>query len=273
MVEARRMTALRKQVIVKEELLSGGMATLTRALRTDDTLVLIRELQPKNLFKLRLHCGFVRGTKIRQRLSGHRHIVRSFERGHWGLLPYEIIEFIDGSNLRTLIQKKNTRVHEYAVEILQQVAGALAHMHSAGILHLDIKAENVMVDLGAEGGATAKLTDFDLSRYVTSRYDRHRSGTAAYMAPEHWRHGRIGPAADIFAFGVMAYDLLTGRMPFQGVTETMMRKKQLKGSAAIAPPSEFNDGVTPKQDAAIMRCLEKNPDDRFPSIAYLCKEL
>ena len=253
-------------------LFSGGMAKLTLGVGRDGAQLVIRELLRRNLFRFRVHRGFIRGTHVRQQLSSHPNIAASVERGYNGLVPYEIIEYVPGSNLRKMIQTRNQQVRQNSIEILRQAAAALAHVHANGIIHLDIKAENLLVDTTG-GKIVVKLTDFDLSRDAHSTRLRRCGGTEVYMAPEQLRHGQLGLEADIFSFGVMAYDLVTGRMPFQGKTRRERRWQQMSESFKVTEPIALFPDLAPKLNWLILRCLEKNPVKRLPSMSYLCKEL
>ncbi len=260
-----RMTNIR-------ELFTGGMASLNLAITPDGVQLVVRQLLRRNLFRWRLHRGFVNGTAIRDFLSPHPNIVYSVERGYCGLVPYEVIEFVDGSSLRKLLQTRDVIVKENSLEILKQAARALGYMHQKGIMHLDVKAENILI-IKQEKGIIVKLTDFDLSRAAGDVRMRYRSGTETYMAPEQLKHGQIGPAVDIFAFGVMAYNLLTGKWPFQGDTEKEKRWKQMSSKYKVVEPVRYNRDITPKLNWLVVRCLEKNPAKRIPSMAYLKQEL
>ncbi len=257
---------------VMRELHLGGMARLSLVLMDDRRHAVLRQLLPRNLFNLRLRRAFVNGTRVRECLSPHPAIVASLERGRRGLIPYEIIEYVDGSSLRRLMQARDSRLASNAVAILRLCAEALAHVHAAGFVHLDVKPENFLV-LNPPAPLAVKLTDFDLSRESAPRRERRQSGTAAYMAPEQIRKGVVGVPADIFAFGILAYQLVTGRMPFQGQNEKELRWRQVSERFIPKPPRSLNPELSPKVDQLISRCLEKNPDRRLHSMAYLAEEL
>ncbi|MBT3375902.1 MAG: serine/threonine protein kinase [Lentisphaerae bacterium] len=255
------------------ELFKGGMARLTLGVAPTGRQFVIRELLRRNLFRLRLHRGFVRGTNIRVDLTPHPNIVSSAENGYSGLLPYEVIEFVDGESVRRCMQHRNSAIAERSFEILKQAATALAHVHEMGYIHLDVKAENFLLSQN-DGKITVKLTDFDLSLPSGIRHSHTRSGTEAYMAPEQLRADSVtSPAADIFAFGVMAYNLVTGHMPFEGKSVKERRYRQMSDSYTPVPPRERKPDLMPHLDWLIMRCLEKDAAKRFPSMSYLCKEL
>jgi serine/threonine-protein kinase len=260
------------QFTVMRDLHVGGMARLSLALTADGQQVVLRQLLPLNLLSFRLRRAFVNGTRIRELLSPHPSIVRSLERGSRGLIPYEIIEYVDGLSLRRLLQNKDPRLTSDTLAILRQCAEALAHVHARGFVHLDVKPENFLV-LNDPQTLVVKLTDFDLTRESAPRKARRQSGTAAYMAPEQIRKGIVGTPADVFAFGILAYHLVTGRMPFQGKHEKQLRWRQTSERFVPKPPKSLNPSLSQKVDSVIGKCLEKDPDRRFPSMAYLCDEL
>ena len=267
------MAAARIRLERIQMLFSGGMARLILGIQPDGTKLVIRELLPKNVFKWRIHRGFVKGTGIREQLTYHPNIVFSVERGYSGLMPYEVIEYVPGSNLRKLIQNKNPVIKERSFEILRQASTAIGYMHGRGFIHLDIKAENLLVVADGDD-LTIKLTDFDLSEELRGeRRARYRSGTQSHMAPEQLKHGQLGPGADIFAFGVMAYNLVTGRMPFHGATEKELLWQHLSESHTVTAPRKLNPDLMPRLEWVILRCLEKDPAKRFPSMSYLRQEL
>lgn len=250
----------------------GGVAQLTLAVQPDGTQLVIRELLPRYILNWRMHRRFVKGTRIRERISPHPRIAYSVERGYQGLKPYEVIEYVDGKNLRELILARHPLIRSHTYQILRQSASALAYMHDRGILHLDVKAENFLLDMTTEQ-IKVKLTDFDLSCDLKTSRDRHRSGTLSYMAPEQVRQGAVGVGSDMFAFGIFAYFLVTGKMPFTGDSEKERRQRQLSMESHVISPRRVNPDLSAKLDWIIMRCLEKDPEKRFPGMAYLQQEL
>lgn len=254
------------------ELHRGGFARLALAQQSDGTRIVVRELLPGYLFRWRIRRAFVRGTRIREQLGRHPNIIYSLEHGIRHFRPYEILEYIDGMSLRRLMQNRENALTQNAVEILRQAAMALTHVHSLGFIHLDIKPENFVVCLN-DNPVTVKLTDFDLTVHAQEHHWRTPAGTMAYLAPEQIRNEAFGPAADIFAFGIVAYQLVTGRMPFVAKNKRKLLWAQTSQSYKVKTPLELNPDLSPKLDWIIMKCLEKHPADRFPSMAYLCQEL
>ena len=256
----------------QQQINAGGMAVLYQAEQPDGTRLVIRELLPKHRWKWRMHRNFLQGAAIRDRVSPHPNIVYSVEYGYWRGVPFEIIEFADGLDLHRLINKKDDVVVKQMLDILRQACRAVAHIHQRGFLHLDIKAENFIINSSGPS-VTVKLTDFDLARPRSGGHDAHRSGTPNSMAPEQLKKGIFGVEADIFSFGVMAYYLVTGRKPFVASSQEEVRRQQLSDSYQILEPAKINPGLTPKINKLIMKCLEKEPMARFPNMGYLASEL
>jgi eukaryotic-like serine/threonine-protein kinase len=257
---------------VVRELHVGGMARLSLAMTVDGRQIVLRQLLSRNLLGLSLRRAFTEGTRIRALLTPHPRIVHSLERGVHGLIPYELIEYVDGASLRRLMQNKDACLLSDSLAILRQCAEALGHVHASGFVHLDVKPENFLVSQ-TPAGLQIKLTDFDLAREAAAKRTRKQSGTAAYLAPEQIRRGVVGTPADVFAFGILAYQLVTGRMPFQGKHEKELRWRQISERFVPKPAKSLAPDLSPKVDSIISRCLEKDPAHRLPTMAYVAEEL
>ncbi|MBZ5622055.1 MAG: protein kinase [Acidobacteriia bacterium] len=178
------------------------------------------------------------------------------------------MEFLDGETLSSRIRRGPIPQNE-AVPLIEEMAGALSAAHQAGIVHRDFKSGNVML-VGAEGRARAIITDFGLARAmrtsdstVSMTESGTTMGTPAYMAPEQVRGEAATPASDIYALGVVMYEMLTGRCPFVGETPLVVGTKQLHEEPA--PPRTLAPHLDPKWDQVILRCLRKAPGERFSS--------
>ena len=271
---------IKEAAVTREELKpirpirGGGMAHLTLAAGPNQSRCVIRELNRDMLFNWRLRQGFINGLRIRRALTGHQYILGSMGMKTRTLIPYEIVEYVTGGNLHELVLNKHSEVQCHHLDILRQIAAALAHMHNLGYVHLDVKAENVLVEADSQKHEVhVRLTDFDLSRHLSGSWRRVRSGTASHMAPEQLTGGRVGFGNDIFAFGVLAYCLTTGKAPFAGFTEEEARWRQTNCRARPEPPRRLCPGLALQLDEIIMACLEKDPGRRFPTMAYLEQEL
>jgi serine/threonine protein kinase/tetratricopeptide (TPR) repeat protein len=202
----------------------------------------------------------------------HPNIVRIFEIGEYGGMPYCSLEYLAGGSLTKKIGGKPQPVDE-AARIVETLAGAMEVAHQHKIIHRDLKPANVL--LAADG--TLKITDFGLVKRLEGDSSRTRSGTIlgtpSYMAPEQARGEtqNVGPAADQYALGAILYELLTGRPPFQGtsVLDTLdqVRKKE------PVPPSQLQPKMPRDIETICLKCLEKEPSRRYPDVAALTEDL
>ncbi len=196
---------------------------------------------------------FTREAKTLAKLS-HPNIVTVFDFGQSNSMSYLVMEYIDGVNLRDAIQLGRIRP-DRALEIVQQICGALQYAHDAGIIHRDIKPENILIDRRGH----VKIADFGLAKLLVPNPDeftltgtRQVLGTMNYMAPEQIeKPDTVDHRADLYSLGVVLYELLTGELPI----------------GRFAPPSEKTHGSiglnTKGLDEVVLRTLEKEPDRRF----------
>ncbi|HET6574116.1 MAG TPA: protein kinase [Fimbriiglobus sp.] len=207
-----------------------------------------------------------------RRAAGLRHpgIVPVYDVGADGDVPFVVSELIDGPDLATLIGT-NRPTAEDAARIVAGVADALQFAHGEGFVHRDIKPANVLLDRQGR----PFLTDFGLAASFEQvlRRDGVRSGTLAYMSPEQvaGETQLIGPRSDIYSLGVVLYELLTGRLPYQARTPGALREQIL--FRPPVPVRVVNPSVSAELEAVCLRCLSKLPADRFPSAAELASAL
>ena len=174
---------------------------------------------------------------------------------------YLSMEYVDGEDLASLLRRIGRMPEDRAVQIARQLCAGLAAAHEQGILHRDLKPANVMID----GRGWAKITDFGLASLAESIVGEDvRAGTPAYMAPEQLTGKEITFRSDLYALGLVLYELFTGKRPFEARTpEEMVR---LQEESTPKSPSSHVDGLDPAVERAILRCLKKEPADR-PSSA------
>jgi serine/threonine-protein kinase len=191
----------------------------------------------------------------------HPSIVSIYDRGEAEDTYYIAMEFLDGRTLKELIVGRGAAPINVAIEYGRQILSALRFAHRHGIVHRDIKPHNVLVD--AEG--RVKVTDFGIARAGTSQMTETGSivGTAQYLSPEQARGGEVDPRSDLYSLGVVLYELLTGKTPFDGETPVEIAMKHL--SNAPKPPSKLRPEVPPELDKVVLRALAKNPDERYQS--------
>src|SRR5512146_1120849 len=191
----------------------------------------------------------------------HPNIVSIYDRGEAENTYYIAMEFLDGRTLKELVVGRGAAPINVAIEYARQILSALRFAHRHGIVHRDIKPHNVLVD--AEG--RVKVTDFGIARAGTSQMTETGSivGTAQYLSPEQARGGEVDPRSDLYSLGVVLYELLTGKTPFDGETPVEIAMKHL--SNAPKPPSKLRPDVPPELDKVVLRALAKDPDDRYQS--------
>jgi beta-lactam-binding protein with PASTA domain/tRNA A-37 threonylcarbamoyl transferase component Bud32 len=190
----------------------------------------------------------------------HQHVVAVYDRGEYDGTYYIAMEYLEGRSLKTIVQQEAPLDPDRAIDLTIQVLRAARFAHRRGIIHRDLKPHNVIVD--ADG--RAKVTDFGIARAGASDMTQTGSimGTAQYLSPEQAQGHAVSAASDIYSIGIILYELLTGRVPFEGESAVTVALKQV--NERPTPPSAYNPAVTPELEEAVMRALEKDPARRYP---------
>jgi serine/threonine-protein kinase len=189
----------------------------------------------------------------------HPNIVGIFDRGEWDGTPYIAMEFISGPTLKQLVREAGPLEPGRAIDLTIQVLRALRYAHKHGIVHRDIKPQNVILD---EEGA-AKVADFGIAHAGASELTETGSivGTAQYLSPEQAQGQPVSPRSDLYSVGIVLYELLTGRPPFEASSPVTVALKQV--SERPVPPSQLHPGISPALESVVLRALEKDPARRF----------
>jgi eukaryotic-like serine/threonine-protein kinase len=189
----------------------------------------------------------------------HQHVVGVYDRGEWEGTSYIAMEFVSGRTLKQVVLQEGPLDPQRAVDLTVQILRAARFAHRRGIIHRDFKPQNVIVD--DEG--RAKVTDFGIARAGASDMTQTGSilGTAQYLSPEQAQGHAVGARSDLYSIGIILYELLTGRVPFEADSAVTIALKQV--SEAPVPPSEHNPRVTPELEAVVLRALAKEPRERF----------
>jgi serine/threonine-protein kinase len=189
----------------------------------------------------------------------HPNVVAVFDRGEWAGTYYIAMQYVEGPTLKQLIDSGITL--EQGVAVIRQVLQAAGYAHRQGIVHRDLKPQNVIVD--PEGKAV--VTDFGIARAGVSEITQTGSvmGTPHYLSPEQAQGFDVTAVSDLYSIGVMLYEALTGRVPFEGESAVAVAMKQV--SQTPQRPSSIQPRVSPALDAVVMRALEKDPGQRFQS--------
>jgi tetratricopeptide (TPR) repeat protein len=280
------------------ELGRGGMGVVYKARQVQlNRVVALKMILSGSAADERERARFRNEAQAVARLQ-HPSIVQIFEVGEQQGSDYFSLEYVSGGSLADRLHGKPMPVAE-AVYVVEALAGAVQLAHEHGVIHRDIKPANVLLSLSrdtdsaersARGHASSrsgssaarlhgyvpKLTDFGLAKTLDSDIHTTRSGcvvgTPGYMAPEQAAaRGQIGPATDVYALGVMLYQLVTGRLPFLG--ETPMEVIFQVTREPPPPPSRFAPRLARDLETVILKCLEKEPHRRYASAAELAEDL
>lgn len=241
---------------------SGGMATVYLAYDT----VLDREVAVKVLAeRFAADQAFV--ERFRREASAaaglnHPNIVAVYDRGEAEGTYYIVMEYLKGPDLKRVIRDQGPLDPAVAVDNALQILSALSAAHAAGIIHRDIKPQNVMV--GEDG--RLRVADFGIARADADQQMTEAGsviGTAQYLSPEQAQGEETTAASDTYAVGIVLYEMLTGRVPFDGDRPVTVAMKQI--NEPPVPPRVFAQGIPPELDAVVMKALSKRPEDRYTS--------
>ena len=267
MAAPRKGTIVDQRYKLDRKIGSGGMADVWLA---DD-----KELGRKVAIKI-LHDRFAQDQEFVERFRReaqsaaglqHPNVVSIFDRGEFRDTYFIAMEYVDGPQLKQLV--KGGMGTQDAIDFTRQILNAARFAHRKGIVHRDLKPENVLID---EDGR-ARVADFGIARGESSDVTATGSvmGTAQYLSPEQAQGKETTPRSDIYSIGVILYEALTGRVPFEGDSAVAVALKQV--SETPRRPSTVNPSVPPALDAVVMRALAKDPDARFKDADAFMKAL
>jgi eukaryotic-like serine/threonine-protein kinase len=248
---------------------SGGMADVYLA--QDELLgrrVAVKLLQHRFAEDQEFVERFKREASSAAGLS-HPNVVAVFDRGEWDGTYYIAMEYLPGRSLKSVVREHGPLSPQDSIDIVMQIVLALRFAHRRGIIHRDIKPHNVILD--EEG--RAKVTDFGIARAGASDMTLTGSimGTAQYLSPEQAQGHAVSESSDLYAVGVVLYELLTGSVPFEGESAVTIALMQV--SAEPTPPSVRNPAVGPELDVVVMRALAKDRAQRYASADELIAAL
>jgi eukaryotic-like serine/threonine-protein kinase len=255
-----------------EELVgTGGMSSVYRA---HDTL-LERHVALKVLHEQFTAEGdyverFRREARSVAQLS-HPNIVTVIDRGEQEGKQFIVFEYVDGENLKVLLEREGPLPERKAIELVLPVARALGFAHEHGIVHRDVKPQNVLLN----GDGDTKVTDFGIARSLDVHGGLTQTGTVMgtsdYISPEQARGGRVDAQSDVYSLGAVLYELLTGEVPFPGGNFVAVALRHINEPAPSVRAKRPD--VSPRLDAAVRRAMAKDPRGRFGSMDELCTEL
>jgi serine/threonine-protein kinase len=252
---------------------SGAMAVVYKAKQISlDRTVAIKVLPKKFVQKSDYVERFYKEGRIAAKLN-HNNIVQAIDVGEVGGLYYFVMEYVEGKTLYDDLAKGKIFSEKEALDIIIQVANALAHAHSQGLIHRDVKPKNIMIN--KEG--IVKLADMGLARETSdikaAKHEQGKAfGTPYYIAPEQIRGEMdIDGRADIYALGATLYHMVTGRVPFDGSTPAEVMRKHLK--EPLIPPDHINTSLSAGISEVIEVMMAKNKEDRYKNVEELLIDL
>src|SRR5260370_1909645 len=258
---------------LKEPIGRGGMATIYRGRDTRmDRIIAIKVLREVYSTDPKFVTRFKRGAKEASALQ-HPNIVQVYDYGQTGGNYFIVMELVEGTDLRRYLRSRGVLDIERSVIIAHDVALGLGAAHRRGIVHRDVKPQNILV--GRDG--SIKLTDFGIaSVYKDINAERLTTtgmtlGTVQYYAPEQAQGEIVSPAADVYALGIVMYEMLTGRPPFDGDNPVAVAMQHIQDPPT--PPRQLNPTIPPALEEIILRCLEKVPEMRFRDGSQLARAL
>jgi eukaryotic-like serine/threonine-protein kinase len=200
----------------------------------------------------------------------HPNIVTVIDRGEQDGRQFIVFEYVEGENLKRLIERRGPAPVSTALELAMQIARGLSFAHQQGLVHRDVKPQNVLLN----GDGQAKVTDFGIARSLDVKHGMTQTGTVLgtsdYIAPEQAQGQRVDEHTDVYSLGVVLYELLTSEVPFPGENFVAVAMRHIN-----EPPPPLRDkrpDVSPRLEAAVQWAMAKQPEDR-PTMAEFCREL
>lgn len=263
--------------LVERVLGEGGLGVVVKAKHLQlDAPVAIKHVKPADIARKDVVERFLREARLAARIKNEHAVkvqdVDTLESG----VPYMVMEFLEGHDLAQLVLASPLPL-ERAIDYVLQACEALAEAHAAGIVHRDLKPANLFLTQRPGGSSLVKVLDFGISRLATEREARvtridERIGTPEFMSPEQLQGARdVDPRADIWGLGVVLYELLTGKLPFEGEGLAQLCASIL--TKPHVPLSAVHPDATPEIEAVISRCLEKDRERRYQNVAELAQDL
>jgi serine/threonine-protein kinase len=254
---------------VIERIGSGGMAEVFKAV--DEVLgrtVAVKVLHPRFATEANFVARFRQEAQAAANLS-HPNIVNIYDWGRDGDTYYIVMEYVKGTDLKTMVDDDGPVDPVRAAEYGAQVCAALAVAHGYDVIHRDIKPHNIVIT----PDGTVKVMDFGIARAGNTTMTQTGSvlGTAQYISPEQAQGGILGPSSDLYSLGATLYELVTGQVPFDADTPVAIALKQVNEHPV--PPRQIRSAVPVALEAVIMKAMRKNPTERYSSANEMREEL
>jgi serine/threonine protein kinase len=259
------LAALSKRYDILGEAGHGSMGNVYKARdRETGETVALKLLKPEIASDQAMIEGFKNELLFARKIT-HKNVCRVHEFNRVGGVAYTSMEFVEGENLRSVLNRFGGLPQRKAVNLALQICSGLKEAHAQGIVHRDLKPENIMVD----ANGNVKIMDFGIARSMeaVTRMTGSMVGTPQYMAPEQVGGKTVDYRTDIYSLGLILYEMFTGSPAFQADNPVAVALKQMQEEAV--PPHEIDPAIPAYIERTILKCLLKNPANRFQSIAQL----
>ena len=263
-------TVLKDRFVLENVLGVGGMAVVYKATdRVTGNTVAVKILKDEFVSDEQFRRRFLNESRAISMLR-HRNIVSVIDFEFEGNIQYIVMEYIDGITLKEFMRSQKALPFSIACKVTMQILSALQHAHERGIIHRDIKPQNIM--LLSDG--TIKVMDFGIARiskFETVTMTDKAIGTVYYISPEQARGEKTDQRSDIYSTGVMLYEMLTGKLAFDGDTPVSVALKQIQSAAT--KPREINENIPVGLEQIVLKAIMKNPEKRYQSASEFINDL
>jgi serine/threonine protein kinase len=265
-----RGTTFARRFEIIEEIGQGGMGTVYKAYDNKiREVVALKLLKPEIASDIEVIERFRNELKLARQVS-HRHVCRMYDLGEEWLSIYISMEYVAGEDLKSFIRRSGHLNEAKAVDLARQILEGLVEAHRLGVVHRDLKPQNIMIDKDGN----AKIMDFGIARSLQTRGVTGTGviiGTPEYMAPEQAEGRDIDHRVDIYALGAILFEMVTGRVPFEGATPLSVVLKHR--SEPPADPQTLNAQISDGLSRLILKCLEKSKERRYQTAAEVLEDL
>ena len=259
----------RYQII--EEIGQGGMGRVFKAKDLElETIVALKMIKPQFSTDPDIVARFKRELLLAREIL-HEHVIRIHDLGEIKGIKYISMNYIQGNTLKEILQSTGKLTIEKTIDIIRQVCNALIIAHGKGIIHRDLKPQNIMIDKNGK----AYVLDFGIARSLHLDGDTSEEdillGTPDFMSPEQIKGEKADPTSDIYALGIILYEMVTGKLPFTGETHRELLAKHI--NEIPLPPSTYNSQLPLNMERIILKCLEKKKKNRYQAVAEILSDL
>ncbi|MCK5594859.1 serine/threonine protein kinase [bacterium] len=253
--------------IVQDIVKFGGMSQIYKAIDpATKEVVAIKILHPGKMNHRTIN-GFVQEAKMLEKLN-HPNIIQVIDFGKEEGTLYTVMEYINGKDLKKLLLHKKIKGFQEKYDIILQIGRGLDYLHENNIIHKDIKPENILILKNNE----VKIIDFGLAHYDRLRIFTHNhfiDGTPTYMSPEQIKKEHIDTRTDIYSFGILIYEMLTGRVPYQGNDKNAIMRAHINIHTRPRSISYYDSSISKNTENCVMKTIEKNPNKRYQTVSEM----